>query len=57
MPDLGSYSVYVLSAYCVSFVLLALIIFTSLRRSAKTLAELSDIEARRDAAREAAKNG
>lgn len=57
MPDLGSYSDYVLSAYGVSFVLLALIIFTSLRRSAKTLAELSDIEARRDAAREAAKNG
>lgn len=57
MPDLGSYSVYVLSAYGVSFALLALIIFTSLRRSAKTLAELSDIEARRDAAREAAKNG
>lgn len=57
MPDLGAYSFYVLSAYGISIVLLMLIIFTSLRRSAKTLAELTEIEARRDAAREAAKNG
>ena len=57
MPDLGSYSVYVLSAYAVSLVLLGLIIAVSLARSAQVKAELSEVEARRDAAREVKRNG
>lgn len=57
MPDLGSYSVYVLSAYAVSLVLLGLIIAVSLARSARVKAELSEVEARRDAAREVKRNG
>lgn len=51
MPDLGSYSVYVLSAYAVSLGLLAVLVWASLRASAKVRAELEVIEARREAKR------
>jgi len=46
IPDLGKYGDAVLSAYGVSFVLLALIILVSLRRSRKMRDELEQVEAR-----------
>ncbi len=51
MPDLGSYSVYVLSSYAVSLSLLALLVWVTLRASSKMKAELDVIEARREAKR------
>ncbi|MFT4619810.1 MAG: heme exporter protein CcmD [Sulfitobacter sp.] len=57
MPDLGSYSVYVLSAYGVSLSLLVLLVLSTLRQSAQVRAELAVIEARREDRREARNNG
>lgn len=57
MPDLGSYSVYVLSAYGVSLSLLVLLVLSTLRQSAQVRAELAVIEARRENRREARTNG
>lgn len=57
MPDLGSYSVYVLSAYAVSLSLLVLLVLSTLRQSAQVRAELAVIEARRENRREARNNG
>ncbi len=57
MPDLGSYSVYVLSAYGVSLSLLVLLVLSPLRQSAQVRAELAVIEARRENRREARTNG
>ncbi len=57
MPDLGSYSVYVLSAYGVSLSLLVLLVLSTLRQSAHVRAELAVIEARRENRREARTNG
>ena len=51
MPDLGSYSIYVLSAYGVSIALLVLLVLGTLRRSGQVRAELAVIEARREAKR------
>ena len=51
MPELGSYSVYVLSAYGVSLTLLAALVMMTLRKSGKVKAELAKIEARREAQR------
>lgn len=57
MPDLGSYSVYVLGAYGVSLSLLVLLVLSTLRQSAQVRAELAVIEARREDRREARTNG
>lgn len=57
MPDLGSYSVYVLSAYAVSLSLLVLLVLSTLRQSAQVRAELAVIEARREDRRAARNNG
>lgn len=46
MPDLGKYADAVLSAYAVSLVLIALLIWASLRRARKIRAELDEVEAR-----------
>ncbi len=46
MPDLGKYAFYVLSAYGVSLVCLAALIWESFRRAAKARAQLAEIEAR-----------
>ena len=46
MPDLGKYAVPVLTAYGVSLLLLAGIVWISLRRGARVRATLRAIEAR-----------
>ncbi|WP_297768486.1 heme exporter protein CcmD [uncultured Roseovarius sp.] len=46
MPDLGKYADAVLSSYAVSLVLLALIVWLSLRRSKRIKKELEDIESK-----------
>jgi heme exporter protein D len=51
MPDLGKYAVEVLSAYGVSLVLLAVLLWMTLRRGKAARAELAQVEA------EARKNG
>jgi heme exporter protein D len=48
MPDLGKYAVYVNSAYIASLVLIAGLVWLSLRGGAKTLAELRRVENRRE---------
>jgi heme exporter protein D len=53
MPDLGSYAVYVLSAWGATLALLAALILLTLRRNAAVKRALDEIEARRDAARAA----
>lgn len=47
MPDLGKYVVQVISAYGVSFVLLAGLVAHSLWRAARVRDELRRVEARR----------
>jgi len=47
IPDLGKYAGAVLSSYGVSLALLALIVWTSLRRSARVKRALDEIETRR----------
>lgn len=44
MPDLGTYSVYVLSAYGVSFVLLAGLVLRSALRARKIRQILAELE-------------
>ena len=44
MPDLGEYAVEVLSAYAVSLVLIAAIIWSSWRRYVKVRAALEKVE-------------
>lgn len=51
MVDLGKYAEAVLSAYAVSLVLLALLIWASLRRARKIRADLDEVEARAKAQR------
>ena len=51
MPDLGEYTVEVLSAYGVSIALLIAVIWLSLRRSLKVRAQLAEVEARRERSR------
>lgn len=46
IPDLGKYAEAVLSAYGVSFVLLAAIIWLSMRRARKVRAQLEEVENR-----------
>ena len=53
MPDLGSYTVYVLGAYGVSIVLLAGLILLTWRRAVQVRAELDAVEARREARKDA----
>ncbi|MEL6595279.1 MAG: heme exporter protein CcmD [Pseudomonadota bacterium] len=48
MPDLGKYAVSVLSAYGATLAIVALLIWISLRRGRKVLAELRSLEGRRD---------
>lgn len=48
MPDLGKYATEVLSAYGVSLVLIALIVWASLARARKVKAELAAIEKRKE---------
>jgi len=47
IPELGKYAGAVLSSYGVSLALLALIVWTSLRRSARVKRALDEIETRR----------
>ncbi|PWR03160.1 heme exporter protein CcmD [Meridianimarinicoccus roseus] len=47
MPDLGKYAAEVAAAYIVSIVLIAGLVWASLRRGAKVRAELRRVEARR----------
>jgi heme exporter protein D len=51
MPDLGKYSVYVLGAYGSTLFLMAVLVWTSLRRGRKARAALRKIE------EETARNG
>ncbi|MEJ8560906.1 heme exporter protein CcmD [Yoonia sp. GPGPB17] len=44
MPDLGDYRMEVLSAYAVSIVLLAALVWLSWRRYAKVRAALAEVE-------------
>ncbi|KNX43084.1 Heme exporter protein D (CcmD) [Roseovarius tolerans] len=44
MPDLGKYADAVLSSYAVSLVLLALIVWLSLRRSKRIKSDLEEVE-------------
>lgn len=46
IPELGKYVAEVLSAYAVSFVFLALIVWVSVRRARKIRAQLEDVEKR-----------
>jgi heme exporter protein D len=46
MPDLGKYAVYVLSAYGVSLLLLAVIVGLSVMRARAVKAELDAVEQR-----------
>ena len=46
MPDLGKYADTVLSAYAVSIVLVVVLVWVSLRRSAKVERQLEDVEAK-----------
>ena len=46
IPDLGKYAVPVLSAYGVSFVLLAGIVWATMRKARKTRALLEEVENR-----------
>ncbi|MFQ5438978.1 MAG: heme exporter protein CcmD [Paracoccaceae bacterium] len=48
MPDLGKYATAVLSAYGATIVLLVGLALISLRRAAKTRAELRELESGRD---------
>lgn len=48
MPDLGKYSTEVLSAYAVSFLLLAGIVLLSWYQARKVRAELAKLEASKD---------
>jgi len=47
IPDLGKYAVAVLSSYGVSLALIALIVWASLRRSARVRRALEEMEKRR----------
>ena len=47
MPDLGPYATYVLGAYGASLLILAAVVATTLRASARARAELEALEARR----------
>jgi heme exporter protein D len=49
IPDLGKYAGAVLSSYGVSLALIAVIVWASLRRSARVRAALEEIERRRKA--------
>ncbi len=51
MPDLGKYSVWVLSAYGVSLTLLAVIVLVSIAQSRRTLSDLRQMEEGRASAR------
>lgn len=44
MPDLGSYAVAVLSSYAVTLALLAVLVWTSVRRFRRVRAELEMLE-------------
>ena len=44
MPDLGKYAEAVLSSYAVSLALLIVLVWLSLRRSAKEAKQLEDVE-------------
>ncbi|WP_078059218.1 heme exporter protein CcmD [Tropicimonas marinistellae] len=57
MPDLGKYTVEVLSAYAVSLGLIAVLVIVSIRQSSRTRALLHDVEAARLAAATAAAAG
>lgn len=48
MPDLGKYAASVLSAYGASIVLIAGIVWQSLRAGRKARSELDSVEARRE---------
>ncbi|QIE42209.1 heme exporter protein CcmD [Meridianimarinicoccus aquatilis] len=48
IPDLGKYAAEVASAYAVSLVMIAGLVWFSLRQSAKVRAELRRIEAKRE---------
>jgi heme exporter protein D len=50
MPDLGKYALEVMLAYGASLVLLAGLVWASIRRGARVRAQLHAIEARRSAA-------
>jgi heme exporter protein D len=47
MPDLGQYTVYVLSAYAVTILPIVAIVILSVWKARRTRARLSDVEARR----------
>jgi heme exporter protein D len=47
MPDLGQYTVYVLSAYAVTILPIVAIVILSVWKARRTRAKLSDVEARR----------
>jgi len=47
IPDLGKYATAVLSAYGVAIFLILALTFISLRRAAKTRAQLAELEKRR----------
>lgn len=46
MPDLGSYGVYVLSAYAVSLGLIGVLVWASVARARKVRAQLEEVERR-----------
>ncbi|MDR9393036.1 heme exporter protein CcmD [Roseovarius sp. SYSU LYC5161] len=48
MPDLGKYAEAVLSSYAVSLVLIAVLVWLSLRRGAKVKKKLDELEGKRD---------
>jgi heme exporter protein D len=48
VPDLGSYSVYVLSAYGVSIAAVVWLVWWSIRRSAKVKRQLQKLEGHRE---------
>lgn len=51
MPDLGRYAVEVLSAYAVCLVLVAALVWLSIRRARRVRAQLKEIEDRRSGGR------
>lgn len=57
MPDLGRYTVEVLSAYGVSFALLGALIGVSVWQAGRVRRALDEVEARRAAQGKAGKNG
>ena len=46
MPDLGSYGIYVMSAYAVSLGLIGVLVWASVARARKVRAQLEEVERR-----------